>query len=216
MRLLAALGVLALLGGGAALAVATKEPRLALEPAAQARAQRIAVSLRDLPGFGWKASPAQTDRSRPRCSYYNPDQSKLTERGRYTSPDFTRNDGLFASSSIGIFVSARQARTAFALVVRPALARCLGESVVKSGRPGHITLRSACALAFPRYGDRSAAYRVAFLVKSEPNPVPATIDLVAVNKGDADVALFYSSAGEPVPSSFERRITAAVVARIGT
>ena len=213
MRALAVLGVFA---GVAAAAVAApaKEPRKAIKPAVQARAKRIAVQLRDLPGFGWKATPAQSDRSKPRCSYYDPDQSKLTENGSYTSPDFTRSDGLYVSSSVGIFVSAKQARIAYGLVVRAELVRCLGESVVKSGKPGRITLRSAGKLVFPGYGDRSAAYRVVFLVKSGTQQVPATIDLVAINKGAVDVALLFSSAGQPVPRSFERVITAAVVARI--
>jgi hypothetical protein len=212
MRLLAVLAILA--GAGVAVAATAKEPKKVIKPAVQARAKRIAVQAKDLPGFGWKAEPPQSDRSSPHCSYYDPDQSKLTENADYTSPDFTRADGLFVSSSVGIFVSAKQAKTGFALVVRPELPRCLGESVVKSGAPGHITLRSAGKLAFPKYGDRSAAYRIVFLVKSGKQQVPATIDLVAVNKGAVDVALFFSSAGQPVPASMERRITAAVVSRI--
>jgi hypothetical protein len=127
-RLLALLGVLAALAGAAtAAAGSSPEPRLAIKPAVQARAQRIAVGLGDLPGFGWKARPAQSDRASPRCTYYRPDQSKLTQNGQYTSPDFTRPDGLFVSSSVGIFRSPKQAREAYALVVRPELARCLGE-----------------------------------------------------------------------------------------
>ena len=87
------------------------------------------------------------------------------------------------SSSVGIFVSAKQAQQSFGLVVRPELPRCLGESVVRSGAPGHITLRSAGKLAFPKLRDRSQAYRVVFAVKSGNQQVPATIDLVAINKG---------------------------------
>jgi hypothetical protein len=213
MRLLAVAGLLAVLAGGALAGVA-KEPKKAIKPAMQLRAKRIAVGLRDLPGFGWKAQPPQSDRSSPRCSYYRPDQSKLTENGDYTSPDFTRSDGLYVSSSVGIFVSAKQARQSFALVVRPELSRCLGESVVRSGAPGHITLRSVGLLAFPGLGDRSASYRVVFGVKSGNQQVPATIDLVAINKGTVDVALFFSSAGQPVPAGMERKIARAVAARM--
>src|SRR5690348_14498488 len=115
MRLLAVLGMLAAVAA-VAVAAPAKEPRKAIKPAVQARAKSIAVHLRDLPGFGWKSEPSQADRSSPHCSYYDPDQSKLTENGDYTSPDFTRADGLYASSSIGIFVSARQAQAAYSLV----------------------------------------------------------------------------------------------------
>jgi hypothetical protein len=214
MRLLALLGLCVAVTTGVALAGGAKEPKKAIKPAVQARAKRIAVGLKDLPGFGWKAQPSQSDRSSPRCSYYRPDQSRLTENGDYTSPDFTRSDGLYVSSTVGIFVSAKQAQQSFALVVRPELPSCLGESVVKSGAPGHIALRFAGKLAFPTLGDRSAAYRVVFAVKNGNQQVPATIDLVAINKGAVDVAVFFSSAGLPVPASFERKIAGAVAARM--
>src|SRR5262249_20925077 len=214
VRLLIALSLLAA-WTGAALGATGKDPRKVIKPAAQARAKLIAVQFDDLPGFGWKASPAQTDRSKPRCSYYHPDQSRLTENGEYTSPDFTRPDGLYVSSSVGVFVSAKQAHQSFALVARPELPRCLGESVLSSGQPGHITRRDAGKLAFPKFGDRSASYRIVFSIRNVGQQVPATIDLVAINKGAVDVAVFFSSAGQPVPASFERKITSAVVARVG-
>ena len=214
MRLAAVIVVLAAWGGGLAVAATAKEPKKVIRPAVQARAKRIALNARDLPGFGWKAEPAQADRSNPHCSYYDPDESSLTENADYTSPDFTRPDGLYVSSKVAIFASAKQAKSSFALVARPELPRCLGQLVVSSGAPGHITLRSAGKLAFPKYGDRSAAYRIVFLVKSGKQQVPATIDLVAINKSGVDVALIFSSAGQPVPASMERKLTGLVVSRI--
>lgn len=118
------------------------------------------------------------------------------------------------SSSVEIFVSAKQALTAFGLIARPELARCLGESIVKSGRPGHIKLHSTGRLAFHRFGEASVAYRVVFLVKSGDQQVPAAIDLVAINEGPVNVVLFFSAAGQPVPPGLERTLTAAVAARI--
>ena len=214
MRLAAVIVVFAAFGAGVAVAATAKEPKKVIKPAVQARAQRIALHAADLPGFGWKAEPSQSDRSSPHCSYYDPDESNLTENAEYTSPDFTRPDGLYVSSKVGIFVSAKQAKKSFALVARPELPRCLAQLVVKSGVPGHITLRSAGKLAFSTYGDHSAAYRIVFLVKSGAQQVPATIDLVAINRGAVDVALIFSSAGQPVPASMERKLTAAVVSRI--
>jgi hypothetical protein len=123
---------------------------------------------------------------------------------------------MYVSSSIGIFVSAKQAKTGFSLVVRPQLPRCLGELVAKSGAPGHITVHSAGKLAFRHYGDQSAAYRVVFYVKSGTNVVPATIDVFAINQGAVDAAVFFGSAGRPVPASFEKQIVGKVAARIGT
>ena len=207
------LGIAAAVAGAAAAAPA-KAPKKAIKPAVQARAKRISVHLDDLPGFGWKTEPSQADRSSPHCSYYDPDQSKLTENGDYTSPDFTREDGIYVSSTVAIFVSPEQAQTAYGLVVRPELPRCLGQVVAQSGKPGHITVHSAGRLKFPRYGARSAAFRVVFLVKSGPTPVPATIDLVAINKGAVDVAVIFGAAGQPMPVSIERKVVGDVASRL--
>jgi hypothetical protein len=215
MRVLAVLGVFAAVAA-VAVAAPAREPKKVIKPAVQAGARKIAVQLKDLPGFGWKVEPSQADRSSPHCPYYDPDQSKLTENGDYTSPDFTRPDGMYVSSSIGIFVSAQQAKTAYAQVVRPELPRCLGEIVAKSGAPGHITVHSTGTLSFPRYGTQSAAFRVVFYVKSGKNLVPATIDLVAINQGAVDAAVFFGSAGQPVPARFERQIVAKVAARMAS
>jgi len=212
MRFLALVAVLALAGTVAA--ATQKDPRQAITPAAQARAKRIGIHLADLPGLGWRSRPAQSDRSNARCGYYNPDQSRLTENGRYTSPDFTRADGLYVSSTVGIFASAAQAKTSYTLVVRPALARCLGESVVASGVKNHISLESVGPLPFPGRGNRSAAYRIVFHVVNGGQRVPATIDLVAINKGAVNVALFFSSAGQSPPAGMEKAVSAAVAGRI--
>ena len=55
-RALAVIALLATLAGVAA-AAPSGEPKKAIKPAVQARAKRISVSLKDLPGFGWKTEP---------------------------------------------------------------------------------------------------------------------------------------------------------------
>jgi len=79
-------------------------------PAVQAKAKAINVQLSDLPGTGWKPHVSNSKGSTPRCSYYEPDQSDLTENGDADSPEFTLASGSFVSSSTGIFVSAKQGR----------------------------------------------------------------------------------------------------------
>jgi hypothetical protein len=199
---------------GVALAAPAREPRKAIEPAVQARARQIAVKLSDLPGAGWKTAPATPGKASPRCAYYDPDQSKLTENGDYDSPNFTRTDGTYVSSSIGIFVSARQGRAGYAAVVRPGLPRCLGQIIAASGPRGSITVKSAGTYAFPHYGERSAAFRVVFTVESGRSAVPATIDIVVIDKGAADAALLFGAAGQAVPPNLERQVVGKVAARL--
>ena len=59
MRAIRALAVLGVFAAVTAVAVAApaREPKKAIKPAVQARAKRISVSLKDLPGFGWKTEP---------------------------------------------------------------------------------------------------------------------------------------------------------------
>lgn len=219
MRALAVLGVFAAVTTVTAAALAAapaKDPKKVIKPAVQARAKRIAVKMTDLPGFGWKAGPASKDKSSPHCSYYDPDQSKLTENGDYTSPDFIRTDGTYVSSTVGIFVSAQQAKAGYAAVVRPELPRCLGEVIARSGAPGSIKVNSAATFAFPHYGDASVAYRVVFSVKSGKKLVPAVIDVIAINRGAVDAAVLFGAAGQTVPASFERQIVGKVAARIAS
>src|SRR5581483_623481 len=105
----------------------------------------------DLPG--WKVTPHKpsSDDSDPRCSYYNPDQSDLVEIGDYDSPDFDRADGSSVSVSTGVFRSVQMAKTAYARVAQPALAKCLGELFRKGAGATKTTIFSSTRLPFPRY-----------------------------------------------------------------
>jgi hypothetical protein len=200
-----------------AAAAPANEPRKVITPTAEARAKRIAVNVLDLPGVGWNAGPPRTKSTRVRCSYYNPDQSTLTEDGEYTTPDYTREDGVYVSSTIRIFVSAKQARAAFAAVAQPLLPRCLGEGVAKSSPPpGSVKMRSAGPLSFPRYGDRSAAFRIVFDVKSRKTVVRSALDVVVINRGDVEAAFIFGAGKGAVPASVERRIVGRVAARSAT
>jgi hypothetical protein len=213
VRVLAVLGLFAVLTAVATAATAN-DPKKVIKPAVQAKAKAIAVKRSDLPGSGWKAGPAEPSKATPRCSYYNPDQSHLTENGDYTSPNFTRSDGTYVSSTVGIFVSAQQAKTGYLAVVRPDLPKCLAELVVKSGPAGSIKITSAGPLAFKQYQTRSAAYRIVFSVKSGKTNVPAIIDVLAINSGAVDAAIFFGSVLKPPPAAFEQRIVDRLAARI--
>ena len=120
------------------------------------------------------------------------------------------------SSTVGIFVSSQQAKSGYLAVVRPALPKCLAALIAKSGRPGAIKITSAGALAFKEYNDRSAAFRIAFGVKSGSVRVPAYIDVVAMNRGPIVMAIFFGSVVQPLTAAFEQRIVDRVAARIAS
>jgi hypothetical protein len=80
---------------------------------------------------------------------------------------------------------------------------------------GVFAVVTSVAVAAAPYGDRSAAFRVVFDVKSGNNVVSATVDVVAINQGAVDAAVIFGSAGQPEPARFEQQIVGKVAARIG-
>jgi hypothetical protein len=144
-----------LLAAGIAAAGNPHLPKQAIVPAVQAKAKAINVKLADLPAAGWKAKPSGPDTGTPRCSFYNPDQSDLTENGNAKSPEFTLPSSSFVSSSTSIFKTAGQGRTAYARVVQPKLPKCLAELFRKGAAPTKVTIVSSAERAFPKLAERS-------------------------------------------------------------
>jgi hypothetical protein len=190
------------------------EPQKKLTKADQARARAVSLKLSDL-GRGWKSEPpSKQNQSQPRCSNYKPDQSDLIETGDYDSPNFSRPEGSFVSSGVGIFKTAEMARRGYTRVALPALPRCFGELFRKRfTKPRSATIFFAGPVAFRRYGDGSNAYRIRASVNVPPATVPATIDIVLLNRGRIDVAIIFAGIVRPFPSAFEQSIVAKVAAR---
>jgi hypothetical protein len=198
-------------------AAAQGDPKKVILPAVQAKAKAINVRIGDLGTGPWKAKPSSQNQSTvPRCSYYNPDQSDLTENGDAESPEFTLSSGSFVASTTGIFATAAQGRTGYARVVRPALPKCLGEVFRKgSGHPDKVTIVSATPIGFPKLADRTNAYRVtADLAVSAKVTVQVYLDVVTMNRGKADVAIFFAGIGQAFSSSFEKSVAGKIAARM--
>lgn len=202
-----------LLAAGAALAGNPHAPKQAIVPAVQARAKAVNVKLADLPAAGWKAKPSGADTGTPRCSYYNPDQSDLTENGNAKSPEFTLPSSSFVSSSTSIFRTAAQGRTAYTRVVQPKLPRCLAELFRKGAAPARVTIVSSAERAFPKLAERSNAYRIAASVTAGATKVPVALDVVVMNRASADIVIFFAGIGGAFNDSFERSVASKVAAR---
>ncbi|HZQ65054.1 MAG TPA: hypothetical protein VFA66_07505 [Gaiellaceae bacterium] len=212
MRRATLIGAIAAVLVPAALA-ANGDPQKKLTKADQARARAASLRLGDFPA-GWRAERSPSSSSEPRCSNYNPDQSDLVETGDYDSPDFTRADGSFVSSSTGVFRTARMARTAYARVVRPELPDCFAELFRKgTGNPKAVKILGSGTLAFPAYGDRSNAYRLRATYTAQGQTVGLTIDIVVFNQGRVDVATIFLGLGRPLPTAFERSLIDRLAAR---
>jgi hypothetical protein len=203
----------------AAASTARGDPKKVIVPAVQAKAKAINVKLADLAaGSGWKAKPSGPSGATPRCSYYNPDQSDLTENGDADSAEFTLPSSSFVSSSTSIFKSAAQGRTGYARVIQPKLPLCLAEIFRKgTGHPKQVTIVSAAAVKFSRLAERTNAYRVVADFKSSPKvTVRVYLDFVAMNRGKVDSVVFFAGIGGAFRSAFERSVASKVAARMAT
>ncbi len=211
MRLLVLVALLAL--AATAAAAAGKDPRKAITAAGQARANRVAIKAGDLPGADWRSRPPTPGRASPRCPSYHPDESRLTEIGDATSRNFVRTDGTYVSSGVAVFASASQGRAAYAALTKAALPRCLGEFIAKSGAPGAITVIAAGSFPFPRYGDRSVAFRVLLSVLSGGKHIPGVIDAIVLHRGAVVAVLLFGATGTTLPTGLEQHVAGRVAMR---
>jgi hypothetical protein len=211
-RLLCAAVVAAAVAVPVALA-SNGDPQKRLTKADQAKARAISLRRSDF-SSGWVGKPnTNTSQDSPRCSNYDPDQSDLIETGDVDSPDFSRPEGSFVSSSVGIFKTRKMAQTGYARVARPQLASCFGELFTKGVAPAKVQLLQIGPLAFRRLGDRSNAYRLRANVTVQGTTVPTTIDIVMFNRGRVDVAMIFAGLFRPLPFAFEQSLAARVAAR---
>jgi hypothetical protein len=211
---LAAAVVVGLALAGVATAATSGEPKKVIIPAVQAKAKAINIRLSDLPAsLGFKPKASNPDTGTPKCSYYNPDQSDLTENGDAKSPEFTLASSSFIASSTSIFKTASQGRTAYARVVQPKLPKCLAELLQKGAAPAQVVIVSAQERAFPKLAERSNSYRVQAYVKSGKQKIPIYYDIVVMNRAKVDTVIFFAGIGDFFNTRFEQSLAAAVAAR---
>ncbi len=216
MRLLAGIAIALVAVAGATAATGSK-PKKQIIPAVQAKAKAINVRLSDLPKATWKVEPASSSQSNtPTCSFYNPDQSDLTENGDATSPQFTLPSSSFVSSNTSIFETASQGRTAYARVVQPKLPLCLAQIFQKgAGGPSKVKIVSAAPQSFPKLAgaERSNAYRIAADFKQGKQVVHTYLDVVVFNRAKVDTVLFFAGIGGSFNKAFEASLAQTVATR---
>ena len=215
---LAAVTIVLLALAGTALASNPNEPKKVIIPAVQAKAKSINVKLSDLPtSVSWKAKPASPDSGTPVCSYYNPNQSDLTENGDANSPQFTLPSASYISSSTSIFKTAAQGRTAYVRVVQPKLPKCLAELFKKgAGKAAQVTIVSAAERSFPKLADKSNVYRLVADFKVGKQKIRTIADFVVFNHGKVDTVIFFVGIGGAFNDAFEKSVAGKIAARAKT
>jgi hypothetical protein len=197
-------------------AAAAKQPRRAYTPAGTALAKSIVLRLSDLPP-AWKADPSGSGGGGSvTCKSFDPDQSDLTTVG-HAERSYESRDGLAtASSIIGVFQSAAQARTSWNRVVRPAMLDCISQlfSEGASNKTTKTRVLSARRYELSVPAPRSAAYRLVADVATQGTHIRAYLDLIFAAGGSANTVMLVTSLVSPPTAAFERRLAAAIAARL--
>jgi hypothetical protein len=213
VKLVACLGA-ALVVIGVAAAANPHLPKKVIIPAVQAKAKAINVRISDLPPGDWTAKPAAPDTGTPHCSYYNPDQSDLTENGDANSKELTAPTSSFVSSSTSIFKTAAQGRLAYKRVVQPKLPKCLAEIFAKgAAKTFKVKNLSTSTRQFPKLGERSNAYRISADFVSASGTISVYLDVVVMNRAKVDVVVFFAGIIRPFTDAVEQSVAGKVAAR---
>ena len=202
-----------------ATANAARDPRLetlALKSADVRLAKLATVQLSDL-SSGWKAvrAPA-SDEQAPDCPGYRPDFSRFTITGQADSAFESQRGAISIFSSTEVYETKEDANGDFALSTLPPVARCLGILVLRetpSGTNGFtVKVLSSRRVAAPRYGDRSAAYRIVTELAQGGRAIKVYLDVAVILRGRSIGGIFFTGVQQPV--SDQRRIVARVATRL--
>lgn len=197
-----------------------RDPQKRFTPADQARARTVAVRAADLPGGPWKGSRSPSgDGSSLRCAGFEPDLSDLVQTGRAEGLDLERADGLFVTSTTGIFRTVAMARAAFARVAAPGLARCLRTIFTEAlgAQPGlevrRVTPRPS---PVPRAAPLTRGYRLQVTIAAGGQIVESVMDVVLLGRDRANVALLVVGVGRAFPPASLAALARTVASRMAT
>jgi hypothetical protein len=179
-----------------------------LTKAGQALARRAVIRRSDL-SRGWR--PVSVPARSNRCRSYNPDLSRFTLNGKAHSA-FVLPSGAAVGSSVGVYVTERQAAAAFAAQARPGLLTCMSTGIVKQfARAGIKAVVVAKRMTRgPRLGARNASFRIVLTLSVGGGSAPYDVDLITFQKRSVIAALSFQALGGPVPKqlAIARRVAA--------
>lgn len=182
-------------GAGAALA---KGPTKKLNAKDNTLAARIALHQGDLKGWQAKKNPP-TDDDTLTCKAYEPDQSRFVETGRSTGWDFQRTEGgnkfKFATSTVGVFRSSRDAAGAFKAVANEKLLDCLKEQFDDPSGPKVTDVKTGKLDGLPKLGKTTVGYWLTMTLEAGGQKLPSRFDMVLFTKGRVDVGVIFGGVG---------------------
>jgi hypothetical protein len=210
-RLLIALLAAAVFASAAVAGAGDPEKR-ALNAADQGWAQRINLTLRDLPS-GFVQGPVQkTDWSTFTCPAFAPDLSAFTITGEAGSHAFG-NATTLLSSATQVFRTAHDAVADWRLSARRGALECF-VLMLKSTAGSTDRIESSTMRPAPHIGDRAISFRILARTSLNGRRVKAWLDILATTRGRARATLGIWGLQAPPPGALERSLLAKLARRL--
>ena len=206
MRAILALVLLvALVGSGAAFA-GRGDPQERPNPADEARAKSMLVRAPDM-NAAFRAIPTAEDPNRPYCAAL--DESDLTVTGQANSPSFA-SSAEFVVSRAYVYESKADANASWRRGTSAGGQSCLRQAMRGELRGTAVRLVSFKRTSFPKVAERTIAYRIV----ASRQGVRLFLDLIAIQRGRAQVSIVYGTVLAAPPVSEERRLAGLVAKRM--
>ena len=197
-------------------AAATGDPQYQVVQADQDWANSIVLSASDM-GSGWRQSSndgATDGGSSGDAACSSPDESDLIMTGGSSSPDFSRVDGAYVSTSAVVWQTADQAQADWDRNVQAGLLSCLAASAEgASTKKVKVVVAGRAQLTWPALATRTAAFRLSLVFKTSVRvhkklrkiAVRGTYDFVAVGTGRATALMWALSFDRSPLSDFNKQ-----------
>jgi hypothetical protein len=207
-RLLACSLLLALVASGAALA-GRGDPQKALNRADQARARAMLLKKVDL-APGARVVPSSTEEEDFYCKAL--DESDLTVTGEAETPSFERGP-TFVQQTTQVYESVADANASRRRGTSTAGEQCARNEFRKYFAQRGVTLDSWARTPFPRFAQKSVAYR---LVASNPAiGLRVVVDVVFLQQSRGQAAVLLGAAGStPFPRAEGVRLARLVAGKM--
>jgi hypothetical protein len=212
-RLLAFAALLAFLVAAGSVSAGHQDPQKRLTKADNARARAMLLKLSDLPP-GFRAERSTSDDPHVDCAPAV-SEADLTLTGEAEGKNLTAGP-VFVGSGAQVYGSNADANASWRRSTSAAGVACATSTLRREFAKQQIRLVSLRPIAFPRFADRSVAYRVKLSGSTSQGTLQLFVDVVALMHGRAHASVVLGVPFAPPQRADELRLARIVADRMAT
>jgi hypothetical protein len=183
-----------------------------------ALAHRVLLRRADL-GSGWSVeAPAPTKVPALTCGRFDPSLPVITQQGAAATATFQQSSsGPFVGQNAYAYASQPQQREFWHGVVRPALIRCVAQSLQRGAGQGiSYAVTGKQPLSLPHLPGPAAGYRVRGTANTTGQSVDVYLDMIVLGRGSLISEVSFSSFYDPAPRRLELGLTRRIARRLSS